>query len=240
MTDLVIITGASGGLGLALSRSVPFPARIIDISRSGPPESSGIEHLQADLPNVAGWDALIEEIVSIVGKEKPDRAVFIHNAGTLRPIGFSGEVARVEYEKNVILNSAAGQVLGNGFLEAVHGLEGTFDVVMITSGAASKAYPGWSAYGAGKAALEHWVRNVGAEQQIRGGVRLAAIAPGVLDTAMQAQIREQSEEDFPDVGRFRDLHQDDRLTSPEVAASKLWKVLESGFESGTILDLRSI
>ncbi|HEY7821249.1 MAG TPA: SDR family NAD(P)-dependent oxidoreductase [Acidimicrobiia bacterium] len=239
MSDLVIISGASSGLGLALARTVPFPATVVDISRSGPPGDS-IEHIPADLADPSAWKTVGATMRSLVASHDPDRAVFIHAAGTLTPIGFVGEVDSDGYASNVILNSASGQVLGHLFLEAVKDRDGTFDVVMISSGAASSAYPGWSSYGAGKAALNHWVRNVGAEQRERGGVRVSAIAPGVVATAMQSQIRETSERDFPNVERFHDLHEEGKLAEPDDAASKIWSAIERGIETGSVIDIRDL
>ncbi|MEX1093430.1 MAG: SDR family NAD(P)-dependent oxidoreductase [Acidimicrobiia bacterium] len=238
MGNVVIISGGSSGLGLALAGSVPFPARVVDISRSGPPEGSAIEHVAADLADVASWGEVSRQIADIIEAENPDRAVFIHAAGTLNPIGFAGEVDFEPYVNNVVLNSAAGQVLGHAFLSAVRGRHGTYDLVMISSGAASNDYPGWSAYGSGKAALDQWVRYAGAEQKLRGGVRVAAIAPGVMDTEMQAAIRSMSEEEFPRVQRFRDLHEQGKLVAPEDAARRLWDAVESGLDPGSVLDLR--
>lgn len=239
MSDLVIISGASSGLGLALARTVPFPATVVDISRSGPPDEE-IEHIAADLADPSSWAAVGEAMRNLVASHDPDRAVFIHAAGTLTPIGFAGEVDSDAYASNVVLNSASGQVLGHLFLEAVNDRDGVFDVVMISSGAASSAYPGWSSYGAGKAALDHWVRNVGAEQRERGGVRVSAIAPGVVATAMQSQIRETSERDFPNVERFHDLHEEGKLAEPDDAASKIWRAIERGIETGSVIDVRAL
>lgn len=238
MPALVIITGASSGLGLALARAVPFPARVIDISRSGPPEDSGIEHIEADLSDPESWRQVAVQLGDLAGESYWDRMVLIHNAGTLTPMGFAGEVDSGAYARNVLLNSAAGQVLGDAFLAAVRGREGRHDLIMITSGAASSVYPGWSSYGAGKAALNQWVRNVGAEQQLRGGVRVCAIAPGVLDTDMQGEIRAKSAEEFPKVERFRELHEKGGLVDPAEAAEKLWRVVEGGLEPGSVVDLR--
>lgn len=240
MGNVVIISGASSGLGLALAGMVPFPARVVDISRSGPPEGSSIEHIAADLADPVTWSAVSNQIADLMKSEIPDRAVFIHAAGTLDPIGFAGEVDFDRYVSNVVLNSAAGQVLGHAFLSAVRGRQGTHDLVMISSGAASNDYPGWSAYGAGKAALDQWVRYAGAEQQVRGGVRVVAIAPGVMDTDMQAEIRSMSEEEFPRVQRFRDLHEQGKLVAPEDAARRLWQAVESGLDPGSVLDLRDL
>ncbi len=179
-------------------------------------------------------------MAEVIAEEAPARAVFIHSAGTLTPIGFAGEVDGDAYRRNILLNSAAGQVLGHLFLEALAGREGRFDLVMITSGAARGVYPGWSAYGAGKAAVDHWVRHAGAEQELRGGVRVSAIAPGVLDTAMQAEIRETAERQFPSVERFHRLHEEGQLVAVEDAARKIWRVLEEGVEQGAVLDLRDL
>ena len=239
MSDLVIISGASSGLGLALAGTVPFPATVVDISRSGPPEE-GIEHVAADLADASSWEAVGEAMRSLVAEHDPDRAVFIHAAGTLTPIGFAGEVDSDAYASNVILNSASGQVLGHLFLEAVSHRDGIFDVVMISSGAANSAYPGWSSYGAGKAALNHWVRNVGAEQRERGGVRVSAIAPGVVATGMQSKIRKASERDFPNIERFHDLHEEGKLAEPDDAAVEIWLAIERGMETGSVIDIRDL
>ena len=237
MTDLVIITGASSGLGLALAQTVPFPATVVDVSRSGPPDD-GVEHIEADLAEAASWEEVGAEMRRLVSELDPGRAVLIHAAGTLTPIGFAGEVDTNAYAANVVLNSASGQVLGHMFLEAVRGRQGEFDVVMISSGAARSVYPGWSSYGAGKAALDQWVRNVGSEQKERGGVRVSSIAPGVVATAMQEQIREMGERDFPDVERFHELHEEGELAAPEDAARRIWDAIEGGIETGSVIDVR--
>lgn len=239
MSDLVLISGASRGLGLALARTVPFPAEVVDISRSGPPDET-IAHIAADLSDPTSWEKVGAHVVDLVSEHDPERAVFIHAAGTLHPIGFAGEVETAPYAANVMLNSASGQVLGHLFLEAVHGRDGTFDLVMISSGAASSPYAGWTSYGAGKAALDQWVRNAGAEQKERGGVRVSAIAPGVMATTMQEQIRSTDESDFPKVDRFHDLHDDGVLVEPEEAAQRIWQAIERGLEPGSVIDIRDL
>lgn len=235
----MVISGGSSGLGLALAKSTPFPARIVDISRTGPPTGAGIDHIAADLAETAVWPKVTSQISDLVDFEDPERAVLIHAAGTLQPIGFAGEVDSDGYARNVVLNNAAGQILGDTFLRAVHGRSGTYDLVMVTSGAASSTYPGWSSYGAGKAALEQWVRYAGEEQKIRGGVRVSAIAPGVMDTEMQTEIRGMRAEDFPSVDRFRELHERGELVDPDDAARRMWDAIESGLEPGSVIDLRN-
>lgn len=238
MSDaLVIITGASRGIGRAVADAVPFPARVLDVSRSG---ADGLEHITADLATPQGWTALGGALRREFDGFEGDRAVLVHCAGTLTPIGFVGEVDDELYAANVMLNSAAGQVIGHHFLAATAHLDCRRELVMISSGAASSVYPGWSAYCAGKAALDHWVRVTGREQAQRAGALVVAIAPGVVATEMQAEIRAQDPEDFPAVERFRQLHDDGELRDPDEVARELWQVLDRGPDNGAVLDLRDL
>lgn len=238
MTDLVIVTGGSRGLGAALVDSVPFDAHRVDVSRSGGGPAE--QHVRADLTDVGDWAVVTAAITDLVDVHDPARAVLVHAAGTLTPIGFAGEVGLLDYARSVMLNSAAGQVLGHHFLAATAGRSERRDLVMISSGAATTAYEGWSAYNAGKAALDHWVRTVGAEQRRRGGARVCAVAPGVVATEMQAQIRATEPADFPAVERFVELHDRGRLRDPGEVAAQLWRVVEDGLEPGSVVDLREL
>jgi benzil reductase ((S)-benzoin forming) len=111
---------------------------------------------------------------------------------------------------------------------------------MLSSGAASTAYAGWSSYNAGKAAVDHWVRTVGAEQSPETGCRVIAVAPGVVDTAMQGEIRAVDEDAFPAVERFRELKESGSLISAEQAAEGIWSLFGREFPNGSVLDLRKL
>jgi benzil reductase ((S)-benzoin forming) len=213
--NLVIVSGASSGIGRGLVETVPYAdARVIDVSRRGAP---GCEHLAADLA-----------------------VVFFHCAGTLEPMGYAGEVDAAAYARNVLLNSAAPQVLGDAFLRAARRTRAKCHLVMISSGAASNVYEGWTSYGAAKAAVDQWVRTAGAEQARRGGrCRILAVAPGVVATAMQERIRATSADDFPELAKFVELHQSGALRDPKTAAHELWSLLDRHLTNGTILDLRN-
>jgi benzil reductase ((S)-benzoin forming) len=241
MSDtLVWISGASSGLGAALAASVPYPdAHIIDISRSG---AQGVEHLPADLADPTSWGAVEAHFLAQLGGFDGARAIFIHNAATITPVGFAGEVDSRAYRDAVLLNAASPLYLGHAFLHAVtaSGFTGDAQLVMITSGAASNPYPGWSAYSAGKAATDMWVRTAGEEQRRRGQrCRVVAVAPGVVDTDMQATVRQSSETDFPAVETFHEYHRTGRLVAPEVAARGIWDLVTDEVDNGAVVDLRS-
>jgi benzil reductase ((S)-benzoin forming) len=65
-----------------------------------------------------------------------------------------------------------------------------------------------------------------------------AVAPGIVETAMQREVRRSAPEQFPDVERFRLLHREDALRTPAEAARDLWELIERGAENGAVLDLR--
>jgi benzil reductase ((S)-benzoin forming) len=239
---LVWITGASAGIGAALAASVPFAdAHVVDVSRSG--GGPGVEHLRADLADPASWSLVEAHLLARLGATDAKRAVFVHNAGTIEPIGPAGSVDSAAYARNALLNAAAPQALGHGFLRAVAAFQGESHLWMLTSGAARRPYPGWSGYCAGKAAVDMWVRTVGEEQRRRAeagrpSCQVIAVAPGVVATGMQEQVRASDAEDFPAVERFRALHERGELVEPRVAAEGIWSLLDHDIDTGSVIDLR--
>jgi benzil reductase ((S)-benzoin forming) len=244
MDTLVWITGASAGIGAALAASVPFEdAHVVDVSRSG--GSAGTEHLPADLADPAAWGLVEAHLLARLGDTEAKRAVFVHNAGTIEPIGFAGAVDSAAYQRNVLLNAAAPQALGHAFLRAVAGFHGEAHLLLLTSGAATHPYPGWSGYCGGKAAVDQWVRTVGTEQRERAAegrpsCRVVAVVPGVVATGMQELVRAADASDFPEVERFRSLHERGQLRSPDEAARGIWSLLDRDLDSGAVVDLRKL
>ena len=242
MSALVWISGASSGIGRALVDSVPWPgARVIGVSRRPVAARGSYHHLALDLADPGSWDELGASFEKELADFDGDRVVFVHAAGTLEPMGFAGQVDAAAYRDNVLLDSASPQVLGHLFLAAVAPLSSARrHLVMITSGAARSVYPGWSSYGAAKAGVDQWVRNVGAEQELRGGVQVLSVAPGIVDTGMQALIRATPESDFPARQKFLDLHAAERLTSAAEVAARMWRLLDAGLANGSVVDLRDL
>ncbi len=237
-SSLVWISGASSGIGLAMVQTVPWEqARVIGISRRAAP---GAEHLQADLTDPSSWAVVGEHFRRELDHFDGDRVAFVHAAGMVEPIGFAGEVDTGTYTANVLLASAAPQVLGHLFLAAAREVAASRHLVMLTSGAASSVYAGWTSYGAGKAAVDQWVRNAGAEQSTRGGVQVLAVAPGTVDTALQEALRASPEEAFPKRQKFLDLHEEGKLSDPNEVATAIWDMLDRGLDNGSVVDLREL
>lgn len=226
---LIIISGASSGIGAALAEvAAADGAAVATLSRRPGPG----RHLAVDLAEVDRWPDVLQwmdDRIADAVDGGADRVSFVHNAGTLEPIGFAGQVDQEAYTANVLVNAASGQVLGAGFLSIMNrrGLPGT--LIMVSSGAGKQPISGWSAYCSAKAALDMWVQVAGMEQEAIGSsVVVGAVAPGVVDTDMQAAIRTSDDDRFPDVGLFRDLHEQGALRSPMDAARLYWSACTSG------------
>jgi benzil reductase ((S)-benzoin forming) len=96
-------------------------------------------------------------------------------------------------------------------------------LINISSGAAKSAYAGWSAYGASKAAVDMLSECVAMEER-DAGIRVHAVAPGVIDTEMQTHIRAAAPEDFPKVDKFIELKKRGDFNSPAYVARELLEI----------------
>lgn len=142
-----------------------------------------------------------------------DREILINNAGWIGPVSPIGELDAQGISKMFEVNVSAVMRWTNHFVRS--STAKTKTVVSISSGAASNAIPSWSAYCASKAAINMMTR-VWVED--RGDVHFLSIAPGVVDTEMQADIRSTDPSAFPDRDRFIGLHENGELKSPKEIA----------------------
>jgi benzil reductase ((S)-benzoin forming) len=111
-------------------------------------------------------------------------------------------------------------------------------IMHVSSGAGSSAYPGWSVYGATKAALDHHARSAALDGV--PGLLVCSLAPGVINTDMQAEIRASSVECFPNRERFVELERSGQLSEPLECAAKLVDyLLGDRFGNNPVDDLRS-
>jgi NAD(P)-dependent dehydrogenase (short-subunit alcohol dehydrogenase family) len=88
--------------------------------------------------------------------------------------------------------------------------------------------------------MDHFTRCVALEQeQAANGARVCSLAPGVIDTDMQVQLRSVDAKRFPDVGNFVGMKEKGMLSSPEDAASRILAFLaRADFGSNPVADVR--
>jgi NAD(P)-dependent dehydrogenase (short-subunit alcohol dehydrogenase family)/predicted enzyme related to lactoylglutathione lyase len=182
-----IITGASRGLGLALAHELAAAgwALIID-ARGGDALTVAASQLRerspaADIEALAGDITAQAHRAALIGAARGHLDLLVNNAGILGPSPLPGgadldpAALRDIVETNVVAPHALTQA-ALPLLREAHGI-----VVDITSDAAVEAYPGWSGYGAAKAATEQ-LRNVLAAEET--DVTVWRVDPGDLRTEM--------------------------------------------------------
>ena len=99
----------------------------------------------------------------------------------------------------------------------------------------------WKAgYGAAKAGMDHFTRCLALDEALKPqGARVCSLAPGVIDTDMQVQLRGAQAADFPDQGNFRQLKEAGMLSSPQdAAASVLAYLARPDFGAQPVADVR--
>ncbi|MEZ6018310.1 MAG: SDR family NAD(P)-dependent oxidoreductase [Planctomycetota bacterium] len=235
MPDIALVTGTSRGLGTAIAHALLSEGwRVHGVSRSQAPTALGsseryVHHVQ-DLSEARGAEEWFEgSFVRAAGA--PRRVALINNAGRLAPLrGIHATHAR-EWVQNLTLNVAVPAWLMGAC--ATQFPDAALRIVNLSSGAATSAYPGWGAYCASKAALRMAGQVFAAEAEelpAHAGrdVRVVDYAPGVLATAMQAEIRAADPAHFPRRARFEALLEDGALADPSGPAREIVRLVEDG------------
>jgi NAD(P)-dependent dehydrogenase (short-subunit alcohol dehydrogenase family) len=124
-------------------------------------------------------------------------------------------------------------LLGAAFIEATQDLNADRRILNISSGAGRSPTPGWGVYCATKAAIDRYSEVLATEHH---GVKVVALAPGVIDTQMQEHIRSSNPDDFPQINRFIQLHEQSKLASAEAVAARILRYLDSDEFGQTVLD----
>jgi NAD(P)-dependent dehydrogenase (short-subunit alcohol dehydrogenase family) len=233
---VAVITGASRGLGAGMAEV--FAGRGLKLGLCS-----------RTAPVLAASDDVVAETVDVVDGEAVDRFcaavagrfgaidLWINNAGILEPIDQLRAIESAEFRRHLDVN-----VLGvfHGTRAFVRHLRSTARpgvLLNISSGAARAPYSGWSAYCAGKAAVDRMTEVVALEESEAGLLTAYSVAPGIINTDMQALIRQVSADRFPEVERFKQLVVDDAFSTAESVAEAL---LELAFDPATARDEVSI
>lgn len=217
------ITGSSKGLGKSIAELLLRDEQnyVYGLSRDCVINHPHYQHRIIDL---SSSDQLVNYKFPQI--QSAEKIILINNAATLGQVAYSGEIAAENILTAHTLNIIAPHILMNAFISTYGSLNAQKIIVNITSGAASSPYDGWSIYGSGKAALDMLTRISEMEMQLRGkDIEVYAIAPGILDTNMQAQIRSVDEHDFSRKKKFEEFKDTEKLVSPEHAAMQLIELI---------------
>lgn len=246
---LTILTGASRGMGLAMAQQMLKPnavllciSRLTNAALAEQAHAAGATLLQWPL-DLAEGTAAATRLRTWLEQQEPAKlasATLINNAGVipaLVPLSDSDPAAlaqalRVGLEAPMQLTAA--------FLAATRLWCIPRKVLNISSGLGRRAMASQAAYCAAKAGMDHFTRCVALDEALQAnGAKVCSLAPGVIDTDMQAQLRAGDVAHFPDQGSFAGLHAQGQLSSPEDAARRVLAYLaRADFGAEAVGDVR--
>lgn len=189
-----LVTGASRGIGqaaalvlaeagvktvLAARSGAEMGATIADIVAKG-----GVaEAIQTDVADFAAMEKAVHFCFSRFG----GLDILVNNAGMIEPIAPLAEGDPGEWGRLIDVNLKG---LYHGMRAALPIMlrQGSGVIVNISSGAATNALEGWSAYCASKAAALMLTRS-GHKEYADSGVRVVGLSPGTVATEMQRLIK---------------------------------------------------
>lgn len=190
---VALVTGATGGLGLAIAQAMAdhgasvlasdldpvLCARLVErIRRSG-----GVAHdLAADLSKVEGAAALATAALAVHGRVD----VLVCNAGMQGPAGPIGQASPADWQRVMDLNLRAAMEFTTALLPKMAANPGS-SVVLMSSIAGLRGNKAIGLYGLSKAALAQLARNLAVEWGPLG-VRVNSISPGLIRTPLSASF----------------------------------------------------
>ncbi|MDW5443477.1 SDR family NAD(P)-dependent oxidoreductase [Polaromonas sp. SM01] len=246
---LFILTGASRGMGLAMARKLLIPGNtLLCISRktndtlAAQAQMAGTALLQwsEDLANSVNLSARLEQWLREQVNAGFSSAVLINNAGVVPRISPLSDADADDLRQALSVGLEAPMQLSSAFLRATESWSAKRKVLNISSGLGRKPMASQTAYCAAKAGMDHFTRCLALEEALKpNGAAVCSLAPGIIDTDMQVQLRSADTSVFPDQGNFLQLKSKGLLSSPEDAASQVLAYLaRPDFGSQPVADVR--
>ena len=229
---VVIVTGASQGLGAAVARwLVQADASVVLMARSREKleqtataltdDPGKVLAVAGDVANYYHCAQCVKETIDQFGQIN----ALINNAGTLTPLHPISTADPALWSRNIEVNLCGPFNLTQAALPELIKQEGR--IVNVSSGAAQTVIQGASAYCAAKAGLNHFTRITAAENP---SVTAIAIRPGVVDTPMQKVLRQEGPQVMPaqQATYYQDLQKNNQLEPPAVPGRAIaWLALHA-------------
>ena len=214
-----IVTGGARGLGRAVAEVMAAAgANVVIASRNAPQLDEVVAAIQEKGGKALAYAAdvaderQVQELVLSAERWVGPATILVNNAGVLEPMAPLARTDATAWLRHVAVNVGGVYLCARavlpGMLERGYGR-----IVNVSSSAAWRASAGWTAYCAGKAAVDQLTRALAMELE-HSGITACAFYPGYMDTRMQERIRHASPEDFTRVEEFRELKRQGKLRDP--------------------------
>ncbi len=179
-----LVTGGARGIGLATVAALQaLGARVSYTART----AESLAEARAAAPGATGVLCDITDRAALAAVLAPGFDILVNNAAVVTPIGRILDLDPAAFAASLEVNLTAQFDAIRLALPAMLA-RGRGSIVNISSGAAHRPQEGWAAYCAGKAGLAMLTKSVHLEYGAQG-IRVFGLAPGVVDTGMQGQIR---------------------------------------------------
>lgn len=222
----IIITGASRGIGKHIAsilvqkykKSILITAsnasKLAAVEQSLKNHGASVVSVVGDLSDPKTCHQIAETAIQQFGKIE----AVIHNAATIDPLATIQDMDFSTFEKAIRINLNSAVLLTQ--LTLVHVKQSQGKYIFVSSGAATRPIHGWSTYCCSKAALLQFCACLAIEEP---SVCCVSVRPGVVDTDMQAVIREQGKESMPEheYEKFVKLKQESKLVDPQMPAEAI-------------------
>ncbi|MBN8506617.1 MAG: SDR family NAD(P)-dependent oxidoreductase [Burkholderiales bacterium] len=228
---LAIVTGHSRGLGAAVADQLHAQGwQVLGISRK--PRAAPFEEWAADLADPL---PVAERLQAWLAERQPARLLLINNAALVTDPGPVAGVPLAALSASLRVGLEAVVLLSGAVLAGAARCP-DLRIVNVSSGLGRRPMAAAAPYCAVKAGMDMFSRALQLE-----GVRVTSLAPGIIDTDMQVQLRSGDPSRFPDVARFVDFKASGALQSAEDTARRLIDfALRPDFDREPLSDLRQV
>ncbi len=219
------VTGGGRGIGRAAALTLARVGAHVAVSARTRVEVEGVAAEARDLYgpaesltcDVSDWSQVIETVGRIESTLGPID-ILINNAGVLGPLARMWESPPREWARAIEINLIGAYHCARAVLPGMIGRR-RGSIVNISSAAAVFTGPNWTAYAASKAGLDHLTRTLAVELE-GTGVRVNALHPGIIETAMVHTLRTAAPEQLPEDRRrfFEDVGAKGEMAAPEMPA----------------------
>jgi benzil reductase ((S)-benzoin forming) len=237
--NLYVITGASRGLGRAMAEQLAATgATVLGLSRQAP--SAGFEQWPCDLADPVPVAQRLGAWLGSFDAKRFASASLVNNAAVLTEPAPLADVDLAALSQAARVGLEAPLVLTAAFLRATRTWTGQRRVLHISSGLGRRGMASSASYCAVKAGLDNLARAQALEEALQAnGAKVCSLAPGVIDTDMQVQLRGAEANAFPDRDAFVQMKSGGKLDSPAAAAAKVIAYLQRAeFGANPVGDVR--
>ena len=246
---LYILTGASRGMGLAMAQQLLKPGNVLlcisrnvnpDLATAAQKADVPLTQWTQDLADGAGASDRLREWLNSQNPADFASVSLINNAGVIPPIAPLRQSNPADLALALRVGLEAPMALSAAFLGGTNSWPIPRKVLNISSGLGRYPMASQAGYCAAKAGMDHFTRCLALDEAFHAnGAKVCALAPGVIDTDMQVQLRGAAGEAFPDQSKFLQLKAQGQLSSPEAAAENVLRFLASpDFGREPVADVR--